>query len=121
MCHPLPWKQTPPDLVSVPLPELRPHRVLSASARRSVQKKRQSQITLGLVAQPGNPSRAGLSHTRAPIGLHTEVLGPSSRVPGTEEVATRREGGRAGLAHGQRSMETTTYITTGEKKRVIGE
>lgn len=53
-------------------------------------------------------------HTRAPIGLYTEVLRLSSRVLRTEEGAVSRG---AFLAQIQRSMETTTYITAGEAKR----
>lgn len=52
-------------------------------------------------------------HTRAPIELYTEGLGLTTQVPRTEEVAMGR---RAGLAFSQRSMETTTYITTGSRE-----
>lgn len=45
-------------------------------------------------------------HTRAPIGLYTEVLGLSSRVPRTEEVAMRREGlfGSEPVFHGDNNI-----------------
>lgn len=45
-------------------------------------------------------------HTRAPIGLYTEVLGLSSRVPRTEEVAMRREGlfGPEPVFHGDNNI-----------------
>lgn len=61
---------------------------------------------MGPCYSTGQPDPFGGLHTRAPIGLYTEVLELSSRVPRTEEVAVRREGfsGSEPVFHGDNNI-----------------